>query len=152
MLFLRRAFLFVIVTLVFAAFPTRAQHEGSTSDTANDATPYVPPPASKSVEIGNFYLKKRKYAAALSRFQEAVRTDPYFAPAYLGLGKVYEKIGLNLKALQAYQKYLDTLPSAKDAAEARDAQNAIARLKRKLKITGASTRVQSQATTSAHAH
>ncbi|PYV27705.1 MAG: hypothetical protein DMG27_03155 [Acidobacteria bacterium] len=39
--------------------------------------PYVPPSARKSVEVGNYYLRKKKYNAALSRYQEAVETDPY---------------------------------------------------------------------------
>ncbi len=107
------------------------------------AKPYVPPPARKSVEIGNYYLKKKKYNAALSRFQEAVGVDPYYAPAYLGLGKVYEKIGLKQKALGAYRKYLDALPSTKDAEEAKEAHRAIERLERQLKIIRPATGGQS---------
>jgi tetratricopeptide (TPR) repeat protein len=101
--------------------------------------PYVPPPAWKSVEIGNFYLKGKKYRAALSRFQEAVNTDPYYAQGYLGLGQVYERIGLKQKALTAYQQYLDLLPSAKEAAEAKNVHHSIARLENDLKRRGDST-------------
>jgi tetratricopeptide (TPR) repeat protein len=90
--------------------------------------PYEPPSAFKSVEIGNFYLKKKNYRAALSRFQEAATTEPDYAPAYLGLGQVYEKIGLKQKALASYHKYLDELPSKKQADEAKDAHKAIERL------------------------
>jgi len=101
-----------------------------------DPYKYSPPGVRKSVEIGNFYLKKKKYNAALSRFQEAVQEDSTYAPAYLGLGKVYEKIGLKVKALDAYKKYLDALPSEKDALDAKDAQRAVARLEAELKKTG----------------
>jgi len=94
---------------------------------------YVTPPAWKSVEIGNFYLRRKRYRAALSRFQEAARTDPYSAEAHLGMGKVYDRLGLRQKALENYRKYLDLLPSAKQAEEARDVQKAIARLEEKLK-------------------
>jgi tetratricopeptide (TPR) repeat protein len=94
---------------------------------------YSPPGAAKSVEIGEFYLKKKKYNGALSRFQEAVQENPAYAPAYLGLGHVYEKIGLKQKALDAYRKYLDALPSQKDALDAKEVQQAVARLEQQIK-------------------
>ena len=43
---------------------------------------YVSPSALKSVEIGDYYLRRKKLNAALSRFQEALKTDPHYAPAY----------------------------------------------------------------------
>ncbi len=92
-----------------------------------------PPPASKSVEIGTFYLKQKKYKAALSRFQEAVQTDPLYAPAYGSkLGKVYVKLGLKKEALRAYKRHLELLPSAREAEKAEDVHKAIARLEREL--------------------
>jgi len=107
------------------------------ADTDDQTKPYVPPSASKSVEVGNYYFRKKKYNAALSRYQEAVETDPYNPAGYLGLGRVYEKIGLKQKALASYQKYLDELPSEKQAEEAKEAHRAIDRLERALKRTGA---------------
>jgi tetratricopeptide (TPR) repeat protein len=89
---------------------------------------YVSDGPVKCVEVGNYYLRKNKLEAALSRFQEALKANPHYPPAYLGLGKVYERMGLKPKALEAYKHYLDELPSAKDAAEAKDAQRAVARL------------------------
>jgi len=82
------------------------------------------------VEIGNFYLRRKDYKGALSRFEEAARTDPNYAPAYLGLGKVYEKTGMKQKALDAYQRYLDLLPSDKDAQDAKDVHRAMERLRK----------------------
>lgn len=96
---------------------------------------YVPQGAAKSVEIGNFYLRKGDYRAALSRFKEAAEADPTYAGAFLGLGKVYEKIGLKQKALDAYRKYLDALPSEKDAEEAKAVHRAMARLEKELKVS-----------------
>lgn len=90
---------------------------------------YTPPGPSKSVEIGNFYLKRKKYRAAVSRFEEAAQTRPDYAPAYLGLGKAYEQMGSRKQALDAYQKYLDLLPSDKDAEDAKDVQRAVKRLR-----------------------
>jgi len=89
---------------------------------------YVPPSPAKSVEIGNFYLKRKSYKAALSRFREAAQTNPEYAPAYLGLGKTYEKLGRRQEALDAYEKYLDLLPSDKDAEQAKEVQRALRRL------------------------
>ncbi len=127
---------FLSLTFALSALPPRAQEHNPSDETTEARKPYVPPPAWKSVEIADFYLKRKKYNAALSRYQEAVKTDPYYAPSYLGLGKVYEKIGLKKKALEAYQKYLDTLPSTRQADEAKEAHQAIARLERALKISG----------------
>jgi regulator of sirC expression with transglutaminase-like and TPR domain len=61
-----------------------------------------------------------------------VKDNPHYAPAYLGLGKVYERMNEKQKALEAYERYLLELPSAKDAAEAKDAQRAVARLKKEV--------------------
>lgn len=89
---------------------------------------YTPPGPAKSVEIGNFYLKRHNYKAAISRFKEAIQTRADYAPAYLGLGKAYEKTRQKQKALDAYQKYLDMLPSDKDAEDAKDVHRALDRL------------------------
>jgi len=105
-----------------------------------DERQYYPPGAVKCVEIGKFYMRRGNYRGALSRFEEARDTDPNYAPAYLGLGKVYEKLGLKQKSLDAYRKYLDELPSDKDAMEARGAQRAIARLQRELRASHPTSR------------
>lgn len=91
---------------------------------------YVPPGPRKSVEIGDFYFKRKRFAGALSRYKEALQADPHYAPGYLGLGRVYEKLGMKQKALEAYQRYLDELPSKKDADEAKDVHRAMERLRR----------------------
>lgn len=93
---------------------------------------YVPPSAKESVEIGDFYFRRKKYTGALSRYEEAARDDPDYAVAYLGMGKTYEKMGRTREALASYQKYLDALPSKKQADEATDAQRAIRHLEREL--------------------
>ena len=91
-----------------------------------------PTPPRLSVEIGNFYLHKKAYAGALSRFREAARDDPDYAPAYLGLAEVYERLGRKQEALTAYETFLDKLPSERDAERAKRAHKAIKRLKREL--------------------
>ena len=96
---------------------------------------YVSPGPAKCVEAGNVYLHRGSLQGALSRFQEALRDDPHYPPAYLGLGKVYERMKEKRKALDAYQRYLEELPSARDAAEAKDVRRAVERLKKQLDQT-----------------
>ncbi len=126
----------VLLGLILAGLLTFAQekpHRKPAPNQPDESPSYAPPAAWKSVEIGNFYLRKKDYRGALSRYQEAVTTDPDYARGYLGLGKVYEKLHMPQKALNAYQKYLDLLPSAKDAEEAKDVHRAIEKLQRELK-------------------
>ncbi|HEY6271806.1 MAG TPA: tetratricopeptide repeat protein [Terriglobales bacterium] len=123
----------LVLVACFAAQPAplpgqTAQPQVPQSQAAANEPHYVPPGPAKCVEIGNFYLKRKSYKAALSRFQEAAKTNPEYAPAYLGLGKTYEKLGRPQDALDAYHRYLDLLPSDKDAEEAKDVQRAIKRL------------------------
>ena len=81
-------------------------------------------------------MRRKDYRGALSRFEEAAQTDPNYAPAYLGLGKVYEKTGARRKALDAYQRYLDLLPSDKDAEGAKEVHRAMERLRKSAASTG----------------
>lgn len=118
------------LTVRLPAQETRANPDPAAPSGQEQPRAYVSPAPWKSVEVGNFYLKQKKYNAALSRFQEAVKTGGDYAPAYLGLGRVYERLGFKQKALTAYQKYLDLLPSDKQADEARDVHRAIDHLQR----------------------
>lgn len=120
-----------VFSLAWIASPGRAQSRRLAPDSDDAPSQYHPPSAAKSVEIGDFYLRKKDFPGALSRFQEAIKTDPYYAASYKGLGKVYEGIGLSQKALAAYHKYLDLLPSDKAAEQAKDVQRAIERLEKK---------------------
>jgi tetratricopeptide (TPR) repeat protein len=123
--------------VLLAAQAAPPVHPDSKSEPATvDGFAYTPPGPAKSVEIGNFYLRRRDYKGALSRFEEAAQTDPNYAPAYLGLGRVYEKTGASQKALDAYQRYLDLLPSDKDAEGAKEVHRAMERLRKSTASTG----------------
>ncbi|MGH9404735.1 MAG: tetratricopeptide repeat protein [Terriglobia bacterium] len=125
--------IFLVCAFGAGAFPLRAQARDSARNSATRPNwPFYPSSPKKSVEIGNFYLKRNDDAGALSRFQEAVHGDPHYAPAYLGLGKVYDKMNQRRKALSAYQRYLRELPSDRDAARAKGVHTAIARLEGEL--------------------
>jgi tetratricopeptide (TPR) repeat protein len=121
----------LVMVLALAGSALLAQQRQVAAPEDQDSA-YTPPPPWKSVEIGDFYFHKKDYRGALSRYQEATHTDPDYAPAYRGLGKAYEKLGRKSLALKAYERYLDALPSAQQAAEAKDAHQAIARLKAEL--------------------
>jgi tetratricopeptide (TPR) repeat protein len=119
------------LVILWIAPLTRAQVPEKPPKPSNDDDwNYVSPGPEKCVEAGNVYLHKGALEGALSRFQEALKDNTHYAPAYLGLGRVYERMKQKQKAVDAYQRYLDELPSAKDAAEAREAQRAIVRLKK----------------------
>ena len=132
----------VLILVFHTGGPVVCAQKQQARPPANNAEaprPYVSPSASKSVEIGDYYLRRKKFNAALSRFQEALKTDPNYAAAYRELGKVYEGTGLWQKALEAYRKYLDELPSARDAREAKSIHKAIARLQKEIVAEGPSS-------------
>ena len=126
------ALLLGVVVFISLPIPLPAQHMAQDDGELERSYHYVPPSARESVEIGDFYFRRKDYRGALSRYEEAVKDDPYYAPAYLGLGKVYEKTGKPDKALATYQKYLSILPSQKQADEAKDVHRSIRRLERQL--------------------
>lgn len=78
--------------------------------------PYL---AYKNLEIGEFYLKKGNYDAAISRFREALRHKQDFARAHLRLGQAYEKKKDYRQALEHYERYVELVPDADDVAEIR---------------------------------
>jgi tetratricopeptide (TPR) repeat protein len=126
------ATLICALALASLSAPLLAQNGVPDPSELDNSSHYVPPSARQSVEIGNFYFRRKDYRGALSRFEEAARDDPYYAPAYLGLGKVYEKTGKKRDALAAYRKYLNVLPSQKQADEATAVHKDIRRLEKEL--------------------
>lgn len=128
-----KAVWFVVLGGALATYVVCAQvPEKRPSPAPSNDGGYTSPGPKKCVEVGNFYLKRGNLSAARSRFDEALKDDAHYAPAYLGLGKVYEGMKQKQKALQAYQRYLEELPSSQAAADAKDAQRAVARLQKEL--------------------
>ena len=77
--------------------------------------PFNPLEAENDVKVGNFYFKQGKYKAAVNRFRDATRYNPSSADAFLRLGDAEEKMGDKQAASDAYQKYLELAPDAKNA-------------------------------------
>ena len=78
---------------------------------------FNPLQANKELQIGNYYFKKKNYRAAAKRFTEATKWNPTFAEAYLRLGESDEKLKDTAAARQAYSKYLELAPDAKNAED-----------------------------------
>ena len=53
-------------------------------------------------------------AAAAETYDAVIAMDAGFAPAYRGLGEVYEQLGRHRDAAQAYLTYVKTAPDAAD--------------------------------------
>jgi tetratricopeptide (TPR) repeat protein len=80
---------------------------------------FNPLQANKELQVGLEYYKKRSYKAAAARFREATNWNPNLAEAWLRLGEAEEKRKDSKDAKEAYAKYLELQPEAKDAAEIR---------------------------------
>lgn len=80
---------------------------------------FNPLQANKELQVGNEYWKKHSYKAAAGRFREATKWNPNLSEAWLRLGEAEEKRKNSKDAKEAYAKYLELQPEAKDAAEIR---------------------------------
>lgn len=77
---------------------------------------FNPLQAEKEVRTGNFYAKKGNHKAASLRYREATKWNPGMAEAWLKLGESLEKRKDAKGAKEAYAKYLELAPDAKNAA------------------------------------
>ena len=93
------------------------EQEPPEEDVGNTEKEYSfnPLQAQKELKAGGFYFKKGNYKAAARRFQEATKWDPSSAEAFLRLGQSEEKLKDGKAAHDAYAKYLELAPDAKDA-------------------------------------
>lgn len=98
--------------------PTEEDDSSETPTPAASSEPaFDPLHAQRSLDVGKFYLNKGVYDAAIDRFIEASNYQPSLAMPWRLLGEAYEKKHDYSKAIEAYNKYLDILPHAADAAK-----------------------------------
>ena len=72
--------------------------------------------AQKNVTAGDYYFRtKKNYHAAARRYLRATKWDPGSAEAFLKLGEAEEKVPDRAAAREAYEKYLELAPAAKNA-------------------------------------
>ncbi len=90
---------------------------------------FNPLEAQKDVEVGQFYLKRGNYDAAISRFMDATVAVPTFAAPWQLMGLAYEKKGDLANSIRAYQKYLKLYPHS---AERKKIEDHIAEMQKKV--------------------
>src|SRR5580698_6425350 len=71
----------------------------------------------RNINTGNFYFKKGNVRAAAKRYLEATKWDPGSPEAFFKLGEADERLKDRAGAREAYTKYLELSPDAKNAAE-----------------------------------
>ena len=76
---------------------------------------FNPLQAAREIRVGAFYARKGTWRAAAQRFEEATKWDPGNLEAWLKLGEMREKLKDDKGAREAYTKYLDLAPDAKNA-------------------------------------
>src|ERR1700728_3969927 len=80
---------------------------------------FNPVKSNKDVTVGEFYFKKNDFKAAAGRFREAPKWNDGNAAAWLRLGDAEDKMHDAKAAREAWEKYLQVAPDAKNAAEVR---------------------------------
>ncbi len=80
---------------------------------------YNPLLADQAVKIGDYYLKRKNFDAAIERFLEALQYQPNRVDAYEALGKTYERQGETLKAQNVYRDFIRKNPDSPKIAEFR---------------------------------
>ncbi len=103
--------------------PAKQKPPKPNTDTATQNAPeqpkWDPLRAEKDLEVGQYYMKRGDYDAAIDRFNDAIEAKPGYAIPFRWLGEAEEKKGVKKKALKAYQRYLDLVPRADDAEKIR---------------------------------
>jgi tetratricopeptide (TPR) repeat protein len=102
------------------------EDEGSGSGDVGEFHPWDPHKAAKDVEVGDFYFKKKNYAAAEDRYREALLYKDNDAIATYRLAVCLEKMNRADAARSEFEAYLKILPHG---PQAEDARKAIEKLK-----------------------
>lgn len=82
---------------------------------AEEEFEFNPLKAEKNLEVGQYYLKKGNYDAAIDRLKDALKYKSNFAAPHRLLGEAYEKKDRYEDAVKHFKRYLEILPSADDA-------------------------------------
>ena len=101
-------------------------------DSAEASAPKGPNPilALQNVNIGNYYLKQKNYAAAIQRFTEAIEYQADLPKAYEGLAMAYERNGQIHKSVETYKGFLEKNP---DSPKVPQFRSRLAKLERQIK-------------------
>lgn len=99
---------------------------GVSSSGVTEFHTWDPHKAAKSVEVGDFYFRRKNYRAAEGRYRDALVYKDNDAIATIKLAVCLEKLGILDDARAEYESYLKILPHGPEAAEA---QKALEKLK-----------------------
>jgi tetratricopeptide (TPR) repeat protein len=98
------------------AKPTEAEPPEEDESLKPEEFSLNPLEAQKNITAGDFYFKtKKNYHAAARRYLRATKWDPGSPDAFLKLGESQEKLNDHAAAREAYEKYLELAPGAKNA-------------------------------------
>ena len=107
------------------------------TDIAEDRKPEPEPPkdpdparSRENLNIGNTYLKRRNYPAAISRYIEAIEWQTDSIPAHEALARAYEKSGDFAGAIRILEDVIEKNP---DSSKNKGFRSKIAGLGKKLK-------------------
>ncbi len=106
-----------IDSLVNAPDDEPAQKKKKGQETLLDIMPKET--AEKSIDVGNYYLDRKDWRAALSRFQSALVLAPENPDVYWGLAESQRHMGQFADARKNYQMVVDYDPDSKHGKEAR---------------------------------
>jgi len=98
---------------------TAKQTKDTATRSAPDQPAWDPLRAEKDLEVGQYYMKKGDWDAAIDRFQDATVAKPGYAIPFRYLAEAQEKKGLRKQAIKSYQRYLDLYPHAEDSDKVR---------------------------------
>lgn len=90
---------------------------------ATQHPPENPPPkvdAEAAYRQGVQLFARGDTGSALQQMRASIASNPEYAPAWRGLGLVFEKMGEKDQARSAYKRYLKLAPSANDADQIRN--------------------------------
>jgi tetratricopeptide (TPR) repeat protein len=99
--------------------PPAKPNKDSATQSAPDQPTWDPLRAEKDLEVGQYYMKRGDYDAAIDRFNDAIEAKPGYAVPYKYLGEAQEKKGVKKQAIKSYTRYLDLYPHAEDADKIR---------------------------------
>lgn len=114
------------IALLATAGWTSAQQVSPLQPPPPPVAPAAPVPvfdpyhAQKDIEVGEFYMKKGRYDAAIDRFMEATRYQSNLAKPWELLAEAWEKKHAPQKAADCYKKYLELFPDAPDAKKVKE--------------------------------
>jgi len=123
----RRALFYLVLAACAAVWGMSAQQPPSAEKLKEEDTgvspereyAFNPLQAEKEIRTGDFYAKKKSYKAAAMRYEEATKWNPSLAVAWRKLAEMREKLNDAKAAAEAWRKYLEADPDAKDGNQIR---------------------------------